>query len=95
MNPHSQTSINIHNQTMQTLKIFGANLRDQSKGQFVVHAEGCADCAKLKGEHSRTETHATALSVSASIWADMIRDGEMTADEGLNEIHFAPCVTIP
>jgi len=75
------------------LKIFGANLRDQSKGQFVVHAADCADCQKLEKlrEHFCVEEHATALSVSASIWADMINEGSMTADDGLNEIHFAPC----
>jgi hypothetical protein len=79
------------------LKIFGANLRDQSKGQFVVHAADCADCKKLEkiGEHCCVEEHASCLSVSASIWSDCIAEGSMTADDGMNEIHFAPCVKIP
>ena len=77
-----------------TLKIFGANLRDQSKGQFVVHAANCADCAKLEKqrEHCVTAEHDSELSVSRSIWSDMINEGSMTAEDGLMEIHFAPCV---
>ena len=76
------------------LKIFGANLRDQSKGQFVVHAADCADCSKLENirEHCVVENHDSELSVSKSIWSDIINEGSMTAEDGLNEIHFAPCV---
>ena len=76
------------------LKIFGANLRDQSKGQFVVHDADCADCAKLEKmrEHCIVENHDSELSVSKSIWSDIINEGSMTAEDGLNEIHFAPCV---
>lgn len=79
------------------LKIFGANLRDQSKGAFVVHAADCADCKKLQkiGEHFCVEEHASAVSVSQSIWSDMINEGSMTAQDGLGEIHFAPCVKFP
>lgn len=75
------------------LKIFGANLRDQSKGQFVVHAADCADCKKLEkiGEHFCVEEHASAVSVSQGIWSDMINEGSMTVQDGLSEIHFAPC----
>lgn len=78
------------------LKIFGANLRDQSKGQFVVHAADCADCKKLEkiGEHCCIETHDTFLGVSASIWSDMINEGSMSAEDGLAEIHFAPCAKL-
>jgi len=76
------------------LKIFGANLRDQSQGQFVVHAADCADCRKLEklGEHCSVEEHNSYRDVSASIWRDMVDEGSMTVDEGLSEIHFAPCV---
>lgn len=75
------------------LKIFGANLRDQSKGAFVVHAADCADCKKLEkiGENFCVENHESAESVSRSIWADMINEGSMTVADGLSEIHFAPC----
>jgi L-2-hydroxyglutarate oxidase LhgO len=75
------------------LKIFGANLRDQSKGAFVVHAADCADCKKLEkiGERFCVEEHASVESVSRSIWSDMINEGSMTVADGLSEIHFAPC----
>jgi predicted PP-loop superfamily ATPase len=74
------------------VRIFGANLRDQSKGVFVVHAADCADCKKLAHETSCIETHESALSISKSIWGDMIDEGSMTVEDGLMEIHFAPCV---
>lgn len=76
------------------LKIFGANLRDQSKGSFVVHAAGCKDCAKLEkiGEHFSIEEHNSELEVSQSIWSDMINEGSMTVEDGLGDIHFCPCV---
>ena len=75
------------------LKIFGANLRDQSKGTFVVHEAACRDCAKLEklGENFCVENHDSRLSVSGSIWLDMIQEGGMSAQDGLSEIHFAPC----
>ena len=75
------------------LKIFGANLRDQSKGAFVVHTADCKDCAKLEKlrEHCVVEDHDSCLSVSNGIWADMINEGSMTAEDGLAEIYFAPC----
>ena len=77
------------------LKIFGANLRDQSKGQFVVHSADCADCAKLEKirEHCSVETHSSKQSVASAIYSDMISEGSMTDIEALNggEIHFAPC----
>lgn len=76
------------------VKIFGANLRDQSKGAFVVHAADCADCKKLEAlrENCYIEEHDSALSISRSIWADMINEGSMSAEDGLQEIHFSPCV---
>lgn len=79
------------------LKIFGANLRDQSKGQFVVHAFDCADCKKLENqrEHYTVQDHTSLLSVSTSVWSDMINEGSMTAEDGLHEMHFAPCVKLP
>jgi hypothetical protein len=80
----------------QKLKIFGANLQDQSLGQFVVHDTACQDCKKLEKlkEHCTIETHTSLLSVARSIWNDMISEGEMTAEDGLDEIHFCPCVKL-
>lgn len=79
------------------IKIFGANLRDQSKGSFVVHACDCRDADKLQriGEAMVIEDHASQLSVSASIWSDMIREESMTPQDGLCEIHFCPCAKLP
>lgn len=79
------------------LAIYGPNLIDQTKGQFVVHAAGCADCKKLDRQVSpdspkHLEEHADALSVSRSIYADMIDEGSMAAEDGLADIWFAPCV---
>ncbi len=74
------------------LTIFGANLRDQSKGQFVIHAADCADCKKLARETQDTGEFNSELEVSKHIWSDIINEGSMTAEDGLNEIHFAPCV---
>lgn len=77
-----------------TVKIFGANLRDQSKGQFVAHEANCKDCAKLEKlrEHCRIASYGSAIQLSADIWSDIIAEGGMTAEDGLHEIHFAPCV---
>jgi hypothetical protein len=76
------------------LKIFGANLMDQSKGQFVVHTADCKDCRKLEklGENCSVEHHDSELSVSRSIYADQIQYNGFTAEDGLGEIYFAPCV---
>lgn len=73
------------------IKIFGANLRDQSKGQHVVHAADCADCAKFKDEHCSEIEAASFEQVARDIYADQIREGLSVAD-ALQEIHFAPCV---
>lgn len=74
------------------LTIFGANLEDQSKGQFVVHTSECKDCKKLARETQDKVEFASELEVAAYIYADMINEGSMTAADGLGEIHFAPCV---
>jgi hypothetical protein len=73
------------------LTIFGPNLRDQSKGTFVVHAAGCADCAKLKREIQHAADHDSEEAVARDIYADMLPEG-LTVAEALAEIHFAPCV---
>ncbi len=78
------------------LKIFNCD----SRGMFQVHAADCADCAKVRksGKHNmgfkldyNEESHNDRLSVSKSIWSDMIHEGSMTAEDGLAEIDFAPC----
>ena len=74
------------------LSIFGPNLHDQSKGQHVVHATGCADCAKLRrrGEYESVEEHATVESVVKGLYSCQMEEG-CTFDECLGEMHFAPC----
>lgn len=73
------------------LAVFDCN----RQGQFEVHAAGCADCEKQKkrtGLNFHVAEYATALDVSRDIWSDMINEGSMTAEEGLAEIVFKPCV---
>jgi hypothetical protein len=57
-----------------------------------VHTADCKDCKKLAHETQVTGEFESELAVSADIWSDMINEGSMTAEEGLMEIHFAPCV---
>jgi len=64
-------------------------------GIFEVHAAGCADCARVKAKTGlgfHIAEYATALEVSEDIWSDMIDEGSMTAESGLQEIDFKPCV---
>jgi len=79
----------------QKLTIFGANLRDQSKGQFVVHAADCADCKKLARETQDTAEFSTVTEVVKYVWADILNGGSSSFNDCLGEMHFAPCVTIP
>jgi hypothetical protein len=62
---------------------------------FVIHAADCADCARDKkrsGLNFHIEEHADVLSVSRSIWSDMIAEGSMTVQDGVSELDFKPCV---
>jgi hypothetical protein len=70
-----------------------------SRGMFIVHAAGCADCEREKDHGHKLgftiEEHDSQLSVSRSIWSDMIDERSMTAEDGLAEIEFKPCVKFP
>jgi len=72
------------------LTIFGANLRDQSKGQFVVHATGCAHCARLAREQKSTGEYDSAEAVARDVYADQMNEGLELAD-AMMDIHFCPC----
>ena len=88
--------------------ICGPNLRDQSKGQFHVHAAGCGDLkhygssGKFGGEDGGWSIQAdTKLDVSTEIHCDILSDYGLTPedDEGkdmlrdwLSDVWFAPCV---
>lgn len=76
------------------VKIFGANLRDQSKGQHVVHLATCADCKKLEkiGENFTVEEHDSEQSVVEGIYSDMIRENGDSWTAYAQEVYFAPCV---
>jgi len=80
--------------------ICGPNLRDQSKGQFHVHAEGCADLrrnASLQREpeymNGWTIEAATRDEVGDHIYEDHIAEGSMEPGEGKHDCHFFPCVS--
>lgn len=81
----------------QELSIFSVNLRDQSKGQYVVHTCDCKDCDKLRKsrEHESKGVYMSLLEVAADLAADLIAKGSTTAEEYMSEIHFAPCVILP
>lgn len=74
------------------LSIFGPNLRDQSKGQFVVHAKGCADCGKLKNENHMPLLASSFEEVAKELYGDMINEGSCDVATAMGEVHFAPCV---
>ena len=75
--------------------IHGPNLNDQTKGTFHVHTADCRDNAKeVRVNGSRypvtvgVETVEDAVEV---MYADHIKQGEMTVEDGVADFHFAPC----
>jgi hypothetical protein len=86
--------------TTQHVRVFGPNLRDQSKGTFHVHAEGCADNrhygpGKRYGGDDYDGWLMEAAShddVGDSIYEDHIAEGSMEPGEGKHDCHFFPCV---
>ena len=82
---------------MARVTIFGPNLNDQSKGQFHVHAAGCADLrrhASREPEYRNgwTIDAADRLTVADEVYADMIDEREdAKPDDYLDDFHFFPC----
>lgn len=83
--------------------IIGPNLRKQDKGQFHVHAEGCADIRRdpkrygyvFASPHWTIDAD-TQYAVVEEIFSDMIFHNDMSpAEDYLSEVHFAPCVKLP
>jgi len=88
----------------QSVTIVGPNLRDQSKGTFHVHAEGCRDLTRLARSEPEVRNGWT-------IRADSIRDiveavydpdcfqydpaSEEEYAPYVQDFHFAPCVIVP
>lgn len=63
-------------------------------GTFRVHAEGCADLAKPAGRQTHTPLPvrgATRRAIAAELWADIIDEGGMRADEAADYVDFLPC----
>ena len=78
----------------QLLTIFGPNLRDQSKGDFVVHAADCADCAKLRAEQWSRGEYTSQDAVLRDLYSDHIAEGSCTIEDARGSVHFAPCVKV-
>jgi hypothetical protein len=85
----------------QKVAIIGPNLRDQSKGSFVVHAKECRDLAKLarsepmaRGENPLVFTAESRVEIAEAIYDNgIMEDGETGADY-LHDFHFCPCVKL-
>lgn len=77
--------------------ICGPNLNDQSKGQFHAHAEGCADLRRMASRepeyrHGWTVEVETRIEVGDNIYEDHIGEGTMLSGEGVDDVHFFPCL---
>jgi hypothetical protein len=76
------------------VSIFGPNLRDQSRGDIHVHAEGCADIARMA---CREPEYATGWSMEAASRVEVCdavyppEDFGCEPGEYLGELHFFPC----
>lgn len=82
----------------QRVTIVGPNLRDQSRGEFHVHATGCADLKRdpnlRREDQSWTVDAASKLGVVDAIFEDIIDENKGHASDYLSQVHFAPCVTL-
>lgn len=82
----------------QSLAVVGPNLRDQSKGTFVVHAAGCSDLHKLRfEEQDATTSYKSLREVVENIYPPDQFEWRRGPDDSSywNDIHFFPCVTLP
>jgi hypothetical protein len=82
------------------LTVHGPNLKDQTRGDFEVHAADCADNARVEYLFGKptaadlardTAEYATAIELAETIYADHIDEGSTTAEDELSSFHFAPC----
>ena len=85
------------------VRVVGPNLRDDSKGTFHVHADGCKDLTKYgpgrrlggdcKGEEEMLLDVDTAVEVVEATYADQLSENpDVVASDWLYDFHFAPCV---
>jgi hypothetical protein len=85
----------------RSLVVIGPNLADQSKGQFHVHATGCADVAKYvrQGHRPWSVVASSRTEVAEDVFGEVVMDREgepgFDFDEAiaaeLGEIYFLPC----
>lgn len=73
------------------IAIFGPNLRDQSKGQFIVHAADCRDCHKLRHEAKHT-LEAKSRREAVEFIFDPPSFGPDAYEAGLPDFYFCPCL---
>lgn len=63
-----------------------------------VHRTGCQHLNRRPlryQDQSWTEDHESLSAAAESFACDFIAEGSMTPEEALDEVHFAPCVTLP
>lgn len=78
------------------ISIIGPNLMGgKARGDFHIHAAGCADVRRemawFCNPGVETVEVSTMLDVSALIYDDMISGGEMSLEDGMDSFWFAPC----
>lgn len=79
--------------------IIGPNLPDQTKGDFHVHAKGCADVTRNRDyqapdfdqDREMTWDVASQLDAATMVYGDQIAERSMTAEDGVHDMHFFPC----
>lgn len=83
--------------------MLGPNLRDESLGEFHVHADGCRDVARYgPGRPMGGDSAPLVLDVESVeelagvVYADMLdEDQDMTRIGLVSGFHLAPCVNLP
>lgn len=75
------------------LTIFGPNLDSakQQRGDLHVHAKGCGDCRKYRGDESSHCTASTYQEVVEFIYSDHMGDEDSPWTDYENSFHWAPC----
>lgn len=88
----------------QSIFIVGPNLRDQSKGQFVIHAAGCRDLQRLARSEPEVRNGwgfdgESLHEIVTEVYADIMDENEGTVwaepNAYMDDFHFAPCVKLP
>ena len=74
--------------------VLGPNLNDQSKGTFVVHAEGCADLSRgvnrMEWVPHWSGDYPSRTAVCDDVYVP--EEFQCTSGEYLSEFHFMPCL---